>query len=286
VAAWPGGDARRSWAPQALEPERPGPLLRLNLATSLERQLEWIGRLRPAYLLSFPSNLAGVAGLAKAGELSCVQGVLTLGDMLTRERRAAIIAATGCDPKDCYSARECGYMALQCPDCDALLVQSEVVFLEVLRPDGSACSPGESGRVVVTPLHNFAQPLIRYALGDHATVGSPCGNGLGYPVLERIVGRNRNLFQIPGIGLVMPDLTTDTIERLLRPRYWQVAQTGPLHIEVRMVPSEEPSDFAAMEAYVRAMIGAPVEVSYRIMDEIPRLASGKREDYVCELPNA
>jgi len=29
-----------------------------------------------------------------------------------------------------------------------------------------ACAPGEIGRVVVTPLHNFAMPLFRYDIGD------------------------------------------------------------------------------------------------------------------------
>jgi phenylacetate-CoA ligase len=50
---------------------------------------------------------------------------------------------------------------------------------------------------VVTPLHNFAMPLIRYAIGDYAEAGPPCACGRGLPVLARILGRARNLLTLP-----------------------------------------------------------------------------------------
>ena len=49
------------------------------------------------------------------------------------------------------------------------------------------------GRVVVTHLHNYAMPLIRYEIGDYAIAGGNCDCGINLPVLERVVGRTRNL---------------------------------------------------------------------------------------------
>ena len=43
----------------------------------------------------------------------------------------------------------------------------------VLDADGRACAPGETGRVVVTDLHNFATPLVRSANWR----ASECGKG-------------------------------------------------------------------------------------------------------------
>ncbi len=80
-------------------------------------------------------------------------------------------------------------MALQCPAGEHFHVQSETLYLEVLRPNGQPCEPGEIGRVVVTPLHNFATPLLRYEIGDEAELGDSCSCGRGLPVLRRIVGR-------------------------------------------------------------------------------------------------
>ena len=37
----------------------------------------------------------------------------------------------------------------------------------------SASSSGSTGRIVVTSLHNYEQPLIRYAIGDYTEVGEP-----------------------------------------------------------------------------------------------------------------
>ena len=70
-----------------------------------------------------------------------------------------------------YTAAEAGWMALQCPSCDSFHVQSEVCLLEVLDDANRQVAPGEVGRVVVTPLHGFAMPLLRYDIGDEAEWG-------------------------------------------------------------------------------------------------------------------
>src|SRR3546814_3537656 len=81
---------------------------------------------------------------------------------------------------------------MQCPDHEVYHVQSENVLLEVVDDDGRPCGPGETGRVLITSLHNFATPLIRYELGDYAEVGSPCACGRGLPVIKQVLGRKRN----------------------------------------------------------------------------------------------
>jgi len=56
---------------------------------------------------------------------------------------------------------------------------------------------GQVGRVVVTDLHNFATPLIRYDLGDYAEMADTCPCGRGLPALKRIMGRRRNMVRLP-----------------------------------------------------------------------------------------
>ena len=91
---------------------------------------------------------------------------------------------------DIYSCTEAGYLAFSCPEQGNLHVQAESVIVEVLDRAGKPCAPGEEGEVVVTPLLNFAMPLIRYAVGDRAVVGEPCACGRGLPTLKT-VGRSR-----------------------------------------------------------------------------------------------
>ena len=66
------------------------------------------------------------------------------------------------------------------------------MIVEVVDASGEACRPGEIGQVLVTPLFNYATPLLRYELGDYAEVGEACACGRGLPVLRRILGRERN----------------------------------------------------------------------------------------------
>jgi phenylacetate-CoA ligase len=77
-------------------------------------------------------------------------------------------------------------MALQCPDHPHYHVLAENCLLELLDAAGR---PARAGRVVVTPLHNFATPLLRYDLGDEAEFGPPCACGRALPVLTRISRR-------------------------------------------------------------------------------------------------
>lgn len=50
----------------------------------------------------------------------------------------------------------------------------------------------------MTPLYNYATPLIRYDHVDSAVVGEPGGCPVQLPTLERIFGKERTPFQFPG----------------------------------------------------------------------------------------
>jgi len=62
-----------------------------------------------------------------------------------------------------------------------------------LRP----CPVGVAGRVLVTNLHSFAMPIIRYDIGDIAEWGEECDCGIKLPVISRLWGRKRNLVKLP-----------------------------------------------------------------------------------------
>ena len=58
-------------------------------------------------------------------------------------------------------------MAMECPQGRIHVIPAAGI-LEILREDGSPCSAGEVGEIVVTGLLNDAMPLIRYRVGDYA----------------------------------------------------------------------------------------------------------------------
>src|SRR5262249_15877820 len=138
--------------------------------------------------------------------------------------------------QDTYTSREGGYMALQCPEHTHYHVQSEAVLLETLDDRGEPCRPGEVGRVVITPLHNFAMPLIRCESGDYAEAGRFCPCGRGLPVLNRIMGRSRNMLRLPKGGRIWPDLLPIEKSMDLPIAQYQLAQIDLHVIEARIAP--------------------------------------------------
>jgi hypothetical protein len=69
-------------------------------------------------------------------------------------------------------------------------------------------------------------------------------------------------------------------------RFWQIAQTGPLSIEVRYVPTEsKPGDTAPLERALKVKAKREdIIVTFRQVDDIPRRPGGKHISYIYEVP--
>ena len=129
------------------------------------------------YLLTHPDDARSPVTTKRRDRLpagSSQAGTHHLGDPGARLARELCRQHWGVPIVDTYSTREAGYLALQCPHAGALSPAVETVLVEVLDAAGKPCAPGEIGRVIATPLHNLAMPLLRYDLGDYAEVGEAC----------------------------------------------------------------------------------------------------------------
>ncbi|TFG81265.1 MAG: phenylacetate--CoA ligase family protein, partial [Chromatiales bacterium] len=176
-----------------------GPAAALNVQTDVSEQLDWLLQEDPDYLITHTSNLGALAELSlrKRVRLPRLRQARSFSEALRPALRETVRAAWGVEIADVYSCEEAGYIALQCPQHEHYHVQAENLIVEILDADGKFCAPGETGEVVLTTLHNFAMPLIRYRLGDYAEFGDPCPCGRGLPVLRRIHGRQRNMLRLP-----------------------------------------------------------------------------------------
>lgn len=174
---------------------------------------------------------------------------------------------------DEYSAHEVGSIAIQCPDHAHYHVHAESVLVEVLHEDGSPCRSGEIGRVVVTPLHEFRTPLLRYALGDCPELGAQCPCGRGLPVLTRVLGRVRNMITLPNGEKRWP-LPGDGRYREIGPsEQYQSVQRTHQRFEVRLVTSRELTADEAMHfrARVQQCVGFACELDLVYQDTIARI---------------
>lgn len=216
-----------------------GSCVSINSDRDLPEQYRLVREAAPAYLLSHATNLRALARYCIAERLSLpgLSQVRSFGEMLPPDLRELCREAWNVPLVDAYSAAEIGVIALQCPQTGYYHVQSEHVIVEVLDETGRPCSPGATGRVVVTPLHNFAMPLLRYDLSDFAVVGEACVCGRGLPVLQSIRGRRRNMLRLPDGSTHWPSIPAKVWGDESPIRQFQLVQRERDRIEVRLVAS-------------------------------------------------
>lgn len=288
VADYPKGAAGKGWGRSTMKLFPSGPSAMLNINTTAAQQADWLRRVRPAYLLTYPSALRDLLLSCREQGLTIpgLREVRTLSETLPPETRALCREVWGVKVVDMYSSQENGYLALQCPDHEHYHVQGEAVILEVLNESGEACRPGEVGQVVVTSLLNFAMPMIRYALGDMAEVGEPCPCGRGLPVLTRVLGRLRNTLRYPDGRRGWPMMGDIYHAGVAGIRQYQILQHGLDDIEIRLVTAAPlgPAEERKLRDWLHYRSGYPFQVRFGYPPEIPRGPSGKFETFISRIP--
>jgi phenylacetate-CoA ligase len=279
----PDGETAPDWGPpfSAFQTGQAG---WLDIRVPTGQQLDWLEKFRPAYITTFPSNAVMLARHARATgrTLPGLRGFNTYGEVMTDDARALCHEVFGTSVVDAYSCEEAGFMTMQCPHHQHHHVMSEACMLEVVDAKGKPCGPGEIGRIVVTPLHNFAMPLLRYEVGDYAEAGGPCACGRGLPVLNRILGRARDIVHMPDGQERLAFWGAQAVRQVQAIVQHQVAQVAPELMEFRLVSHRQltPAEEEFLITGVHQNLGYPFKVRFVYMDDIPRAASGKYQDFV------
>ncbi len=294
-ARWAGvsfKDARATFSGRLIEPnaESHGPFYRLNL---VERQVYLSAfHLRPdtarfyvaalrrhrvqwltGYAMSY--YLLAKFVLDQRLKVSPVKAVITTSEKVTAEMRQVMEAAFSCPVYEEYSTVENAVFASEC-ERGRLHVSPDVAVVEILRPDGTPCEPGEVGEVVATCLIREYQPLIRYRLGDLARWDPgicPCGRNM--PILKEVVGRiedvvvgpdGRQMVRFHGIFVDQPHV-----------REGQIIQEAMDRIRVKVVPTDglRAEDIHDIVHRVRQRLGLKVNVIVEAVEQIPRTRAGK-----------
>jgi phenylacetate-coenzyme A ligase PaaK-like adenylate-forming protein len=143
------------------------------------------------------------------------------------------------------------------------------VILEPIDAHGSTVAPGvRSHSVLLTNLANRIQPLIRYDLGDSVTVHpGRCACGSVFPAIS-VDGRCGDTLMMPlahgGLGSVVPLALETVLEERAHVHDFQVVQTAPSALEVRLGGDQAATATAvrrALRAYFRAMGFADVTLA-------------------------
>jgi phenylacetate-CoA ligase len=266
---------------------RTGPAFAMASNRPIEEQIVWLDGIEPHYLLVYPTNLSALldAYEARGRGLAGLIQVRTIGETVSAALRARVQATLGVPIADTYSSQELGTIAIQAAGSELYHVMAENYIVEVLDENGLACAEGEVGRLVVTDLHNYAMPLIRYETGDYAEAGAPGLGPKGMPTLRRIMGRKRNMIVIDG-SRRWPSLNAHRYREIAPIQQYQIVQTATDTIEVRLVCPQALS--GAQETGLGELILEALEHPFRLTfryfsERIPPGRTGKFEEFVSQI---
>ena len=266
-----------------------GPLQAIPTNIDIAEQVRHLTEFQPDSLVVYPNNLDAIRrhcqrnGIALPG----ISRILTMSETLSPGVRAAAEAFFKARIFDCYSSGEVGIAALQCPESGLYHIMAETLLMEVLDEAGNPCGPGETGRLVLTDLSNFASPVIRYDTADYAECAAPCPCGRGLPSLTRIVGRERNLLRRPDGKRYWPQLDVERYREAAPVLEHQLLQREIDLLEMKLVVEQPltPKQEEDLAAAVKGAIGYPFRIQFTYFEnEIPRSANGKFEEFLCLLP--
>lgn len=273
------------WGAPVADLYRTGPASVVHVKQPVEVLIGWLRRFDPHYLLTYPSVAAALFdALGPGGRTPALEEIRLMSEPVDAAFEQQLKDAWGVRVTDIYSANENGKIAMRCREHESLHVQPEGILVEILDQNGARCAPGESGEVVLTSLHNLATPLIRYRIGDCATVGEPCACGRASLVIRRVLGRVKNMAIAPDGRRYYP-ISLYQIRAVPAIRQSQWVQTARDAIELRAVldrPLTAAETQQAIET-VRSTLGHPYKVHVVAVPEIPRGPTGKFEEFLCLL---
>jgi phenylacetate-CoA ligase len=277
-----------SWGPPVHLLFKTGASLGLPVTADIGQLAHWIFAFQSNILLIYPSILRALTEhcLKHSITFTKLQHIRTLGETLSLENRQTAAAVFNAKVEDIYSSQELGTIALECPFSGLYHVIGENLIVEVLKENGELCEPSETGRIVITDLHNFATPLIRYDIGDYAEVGEPCPCGRGLYTIKKIRGRERNLIVMPNGSKYWPLMGFKGFCEIAPIQQYQMIQETFETIEVRMVAPRALTvdEESKLSSAIQKSLGYPFQLRFTYFDkQIPLASNGKFEEFICRV---
>lgn len=250
----------------------------------VEKHIEQMNRIKPDYLMTYPSILKNVALKVQAEKIKIHQPKLlfTTGESHDGHTRRIIKDTFTGELLDGYAATETGVMAIECPEHNGLHVLEYKAVIEIVDDDGHFLPPGQSGNVIVTDLNNMAFPIIRYSgMGDIAGYKPQQGkctcNLSALPRLSRIEGRKIDSIILPDNTVIHPYKLTLLMQDNPDIKKFQIRQEKKDEIKVLIEADSHGGEVAFSESAAlnlqnrfRTVVGKDVQVKIEFVADIPR----------------
>jgi phenylacetate-CoA ligase len=262
--------------------------------TDMKAIVDEINRFRPksiwgyidgAYMIADYVNRSGVA-------VHSPVAVFGGGGTLFPHMSEAIKRAFHAPAVNIYGSREMGEIACECAELAGLHICTLSHRVEVI--DGNAMPViDQEGDLIVTSLHNYTMPFIRYRIGDRGRLTDrSCRCGRGFPLLDSLTGRSMESFVTADGAVVSPIYLITSVGTAFEPemvKKFQIVQEDYSRVTLKIVlragvaQDKIERDIDAVSAKICGVMGQDCRVVPEFVEDIPPTQSGKYLYTVCKL---
>lgn len=226
-------------------------------------------------LEGYPSTIISLVRLLKANNLRLpfVRNVLTTAEKLLDFQREEIECFFNTKVFDFYGSSEGSVYMYRCSK-GYFLNSNKIGYFECVDENFNPVSINQSGRMLVTSFSSTFTPLIRYDIGDYATVASRSNNVIK---VNEILGRQEEIFITPDgksfgrFSLILKHLPNAIIESQLI--LTQKSNKVVLHYlsdrELKII------DFKKFEHKMNCLLETNFLFEYKLISKFDKFKRGK-----------
>jgi phenylacetate-CoA ligase len=253
---------------------------------TLEYYIKKLENFDPLLIHGYPSSVYLLAlAYKKYGKKKlALKSIYTSSETLLAFQRKTIEEAFGVKVYNWYGTSEMTANIVEC-ECGELHLKAEHSFTEILKDNNEPCKPGETGRIVSTNFNNIAFPLIRYDVGDMATVAinqvAKCErSGL---LITHIEGRKEDYIVTPDGRVIgrLDHLFKDAVNVMEAQIIQEVKEEIVLRIVKKETYTQNDEQLILNEARVR--LGNVIRITFEYVEKIPRAKSGKYQFIISKI---
>jgi phenylacetate-CoA ligase len=242
-----------------------------------------INAFRPRTVVGYAGKLVELACYARdhAGALTWrAENLVTAAEGLHPGQRELLERHLGEKVFLSYGSREFMLIGIECERHQGYHLSDDNLYVEVVDEQGAPLPPGETGRIVVTDLHNAANPFVRYEIGDLGAMApetETCPCGKPFRRLLRVDGRLQE-------SVLTPDgarLTALYFPHALKEFAWidayQIRQRNREGIELCLVTAAPlvEAQVNSVREMLQTKLGAACRIEVKRVEKLETRANGK-----------
>ena len=254
--------------------------------TNLVNYVNLIRKYKPLYIVGYPSSIEMLARhIKKENKIKYhFKAIFSGGEQVYDYQRELFSEIFNCKTYSNYASWEAHAIAAECGEGKGYHINAENFIIEITDENGKVLPHGQEGQVLITNLHNYAMPFIRYKIGDLAVSSDAvCTCGRGLPLLSALNGRISDVIYTPD-GRTIPAIALANSSLVfLGVNEFQYVQDsiGILYIKLVMdqpYTKEHLDDLIVLlTKKYKGSLGENMDIRIEFVDEIPKTESGKRK---------